>query len=38
MLLKRPDGCKLAQKILDTVLGPDFVQTDDAGLSSVRTG
>jgi hypothetical protein len=23
MLLKRPDGCKLAQKPLDTVWGPD---------------
>jgi hypothetical protein len=23
MLLKRLDGCKLAQKLLDTVWGPD---------------
>jgi hypothetical protein len=49
MLLKRPDGCKLAQKLLDTVWGPDgmntlsgrnehFVRTDDAGVSSLRTG
>jgi hypothetical protein len=41
MLLKRPDGCKLAQKLLDTVWSGQnkhFVRTDDAVLSSVRTG
>jgi hypothetical protein len=27
MLLKRPDGCKLAQKLLDTVWGPDRMNT-----------
>jgi hypothetical protein len=27
MLLKRPDGCKLAQKLLDTVWGPDGMNT-----------
>jgi hypothetical protein len=38
MLLKHPDECKLAQKLLDTVWGPDGMNTDDAGLSNVRTG
>jgi hypothetical protein len=27
MLLKRPDGCKLAQKLVDTVCGPDGMNT-----------
>jgi len=27
VLLKRPDGCKLAQKLLDTVLGLDGMNT-----------
>jgi hypothetical protein len=27
MLLKRPDGCKLAQNLLDTVWGPDGMNT-----------
>jgi hypothetical protein len=27
MLLKRPDGCKLAQKLLNTVWGPDGMNT-----------
>jgi hypothetical protein len=27
MLLKRPDGCKLAQKLLNTVWGPDRMNT-----------
>jgi hypothetical protein len=27
VLLKRPDGCKLAQKLLDTVWGPDGMNT-----------
>jgi hypothetical protein len=27
VMLKRPDGCKLAQKLLDTVWGPDGMNT-----------
>jgi hypothetical protein len=27
VLLKRPDGCKLAQKLLDIVWGPDGMNT-----------
>jgi hypothetical protein len=27
VLLKRPDGCKLAQKLLDTVWGSDGMNT-----------
>jgi hypothetical protein len=27
VLMKRPDGCKLAQKLLDTVWGPDGMNT-----------
>jgi hypothetical protein len=27
MLLKRPNGCKLVQKLLDTVWGPDGMNT-----------
>jgi hypothetical protein len=42
VLLKRPDGCKLAQKTSRYSMGSGrnehFVRTDDAGLSSVRTG
>jgi hypothetical protein len=26
-MLKRPDGCKLAQKLLDTIWGPDGINT-----------
>jgi hypothetical protein len=26
-MLKRPDGCKLAQKLFDTVWGPDGMNT-----------
>jgi hypothetical protein len=26
-MLKRPDGCKLEQKLLDTVWGPDGMNT-----------
>jgi hypothetical protein len=42
VLLKRPDGRKLAQKTSRYSMGfrrnEYFVRTDDAGLSSVRTG
>jgi len=34
MLLKRPDGYKMVQKLLNTV----WVRTDDARLSSIRAG
>jgi hypothetical protein len=27
MILKLPDGCKLAQKLFDTVWGPDRINT-----------
>jgi hypothetical protein len=27
VMLKRPDGCKLVQKLLDTVWGPDGMNT-----------
>jgi hypothetical protein len=41
MLLKRPDGCKLAQKLLDTVWGPDGMNTSSGRMMlvclSVRT-
>jgi hypothetical protein len=41
MLLKRPDGCKLTQKLLDTVWGPDGMNTSSrrmmlVGLASGR--
>jgi len=42
MLLKRSDGWKLEQKLLDTVYESGreehVVRTDDAGLSSFRMG
>jgi hypothetical protein len=42
VLLKRPDGCKLAQKTSRYSIGSGrnehFVRTEDAGLSSIRTG
>jgi hypothetical protein len=38
MLLKRPNGCKLAQKLLDTVWGPDGFNTSSGrDRSIVRT-
>jgi hypothetical protein len=42
MLLKRPDGCKLAQKLLDTVWGLNGMNTLSRRMMlvclSVRTG
>jgi hypothetical protein len=42
VLLKRPDGCKLAQKTSRYIMGSGrnehFIRTNYAGLSSVRTG
>jgi hypothetical protein len=35
MLLKRPDGCKLAQKLHDTVWGPDGMNTSSGRLMLV---
>jgi hypothetical protein len=35
MLLKRPDGCKLAQKLLDTVWGPDGKNTSSGRMMLV---
>jgi hypothetical protein len=35
MLLKRPDGCKLAQKLLDTVWGPDKMNTSSGRMMLV---
>jgi hypothetical protein len=35
MLLKRPDGCKLAQKLLDTVWGPDGMNTSSGRMMLV---
>jgi hypothetical protein len=35
MLLKRPDGCKLAQKLLDTVWGPDGMTTSSGRIMLV---
>jgi hypothetical protein len=35
MLLKRPDGCKLAQKLLDTVWGPDRMNTSSGRMMLV---
>jgi len=32
MLLKRPDGCKLAQKLLNTVWGPDGWNSGQMGV------
>jgi hypothetical protein len=35
MLLKHPDGCKLAQKLLDTVWGPDGMNTSSGRMMLV---
>jgi hypothetical protein len=35
VLLKRPDGCKLAQKLLDTVWGPDGMNTSSGRMMLV---
>jgi hypothetical protein len=35
MLLKCPDGCKLAQKLLDTVRGPDGMNTSSGRMMLV---
>jgi hypothetical protein len=35
MLLKRLDGCKLAQKLLDTVWGPDGMNTSSGQMMLV---
>jgi hypothetical protein len=34
-MLKRPDGCKLAQKLLDTVWGPDGMNTSSGRMMLV---
>jgi hypothetical protein len=34
-MLKRPDGCKLAQKLLDTVWGPDRMNTSSGRMMLV---
>jgi len=33
--MKRPDGCKLAQKLLDTVWGPDGMNTSSGQMMLV---
>jgi hypothetical protein len=38
MLLKRPDGCKLAQKLLDTVWGPDGMNTSSGRMEQWTDG
>jgi len=35
VMLKRPDGCKLAQKLLDTVWGPDGMNTSSGQMMLV---
>jgi hypothetical protein len=35
VLLKCPDGCKLAQKLLDTVWGPDGMNTSSGRMMLV---
>jgi len=35
MLLKRPDGCKLVQKLLDIVWGPDGMNTSSGRMMLV---
>jgi hypothetical protein len=35
VLLKRPDGCKLSQKLLDTVWGPDGMNTSSGRMMLV---
>jgi hypothetical protein len=34
-MLKSPDGCKLAQKLLDTVWGPDGMNTSSGRMTLV---
>jgi hypothetical protein len=38
VMLKRPDGCKLAQKLLDTVWGPDVMNTSSGRMMLVCLG
>jgi hypothetical protein len=38
VLLKRPDGCKLAQKVLDTVCGPDGMNTSSRWMMLICLG
>jgi len=38
VLLKRPDGCKLAQKLLDTVWGPDEMNTSSGQMMLIYLG
>jgi hypothetical protein len=38
VLLKRPDGCKLAQKLLDTVWGPDKMNTSSGRMMLICLG
>jgi hypothetical protein len=38
VLLKRPDGCKLAQKLLDTVWGPDGMNTSSGWMMLICLG
>jgi hypothetical protein len=35
VMLKRPNGCKLAQKLLDTVWGPDGMNTSSGRMMLV---
>jgi hypothetical protein len=38
VLLKRPDRCKLAQKLLDTVWGPDGMNTSSRWMMLICLG
>jgi hypothetical protein len=38
VLLKRPDGCKLAQKLLDIVWGPDGMNTSSRWMMLICLG
>jgi hypothetical protein len=38
VLLKRLDGCKLAQKLLDTVWGPDGMNTSSGWMMLICLG
>jgi hypothetical protein len=38
VLLKRPDGCKLAQKLLDTVWGSDGMNTSSGWMMLICLG
>jgi len=38
VLLKRPDGCKLAQKLLDTVWGPNGMNTSSERMMLICLG